>query len=426
MTEVQRNLVTAGLVCGAAAAVVSGIAMRENVDLGRTSLLAAEGPIRNALVAGTTVDTEIPEAQYFEQMQILLKREYVEPIRDEMKLAGGAVRGMINSLDDERCMYLDQNAMRTYLKALKGQYEGIGADIVFVRSAGPRSRSLEVGSDEPSAALGSSGVPKVVVAFVVPGGPADGAGIRPGDSVESIDGRWVINPEMIDRILLTQRKVRSKEWPSSKLHELRKELREKSENSMTPFRALERLNQGKGGTMKVEWRRGKDLVATTLIKANSAMKALARTAPDTYRIRLWPGTSKELRQVIQGKNAVTLDLRGASVGTLDELAPSLAVLGPSGTYGQIRTQKTGASATLKVKGSNSKPPKITVLVDSQTRGVSEAFAVALENKGLASIRGSSAGDPALIELQRLPGGNGYTLVSGVLVRSKTAKGAGRS
>ncbi len=416
MTDTQRSFLTAGIVCAAAASVVGGIAAREAVDVGSAPTAGRPEVLKSSLMASRTIDTDIPEGDYFAQMVQLLKREYYEPIDDEVRLASGAVRGMVSDLGDVRCLYLDRAEMSEFDARLRGSYEGIGADLDFVR-ASTETAGMPMPED---GSRPQSFIPKLVVAFVVPGGPADRAGVKPGDWVDGIDGRWVVNPEIIERARLTQRMVQEKKWPAQKLQELQKELRQKSKSSISPLRARDRLLLGKEGAVAVTWNRAGAKVATGIQKSTSSLAPIA-VSNGSYRLRFVPGVEKELAKAARGRSQLSIDLRGNAVGDAAAMEACLAAVAPSGSYGELAREGGKPARVLRITIGNPRPPRLTILVDAQTRGAAEVFARALEAKGKATIVGKSAGDPSIVELHRLPDGAGYTLVTGMFKPTKGAR-----
>lgn len=86
---------------------------------------------------------------------------------DQKDLTEGAVRGMLRGMDDPYASYMTPEAYRVFgEELLTGQYSGVG---------------IWLNRDEQ--------VVKIVA--VVPDGPADNAGVEPGDQVQSVDGEEV-------------------------------------------------------------------------------------------------------------------------------------------------------------------------------------------------------------------------------------------
>ena len=91
----------------------------------------------------------------------------------------------------------------------------------------------------------------------------------------------------------------------------------------------------------------------------------------------------------------------------------LAVVAPSGDYGMIEPDKKEAAFPVTVAHGAEHPPHLRLIVDSSTRGVAEAFALALSTKGVAKLTGDPMGpDHVIEEVVELPDGSGYTLARG--------------
>lgn len=97
MNATAKSFIAAGALLASAGAILVGTRMRDGVDVG------GGGPLQAANVEGLVASRdprEVPEGDYFYEISNLLKQRYVEPIKDEQKLALGAVRGMVGSLGD--------------------------------------------------------------------------------------------------------------------------------------------------------------------------------------------------------------------------------------------------------------------------------------------------------------------------------------
>lgn len=92
----------------------------------------------------------------------LVENQYLEQPVDEEKMMQGAIRGMLESLDDPHTAYLDPVQQEQMDTALQG-YDGIGA---YVSTDGELLTVIEP----------------------IKGSPAEAAGLRPGDEVLAIDG----------------------------------------------------------------------------------------------------------------------------------------------------------------------------------------------------------------------------------------------
>jgi carboxyl-terminal processing protease len=437
MSEVKKSLLAAGAVIAASGMVVLGAQTRARVDgvplpaTGLGNLVASRGT--------EDVQVNVPASDFYNTLADKLRREYVEPVDDEMKLATGAVRGMVGSLADPRSLYMDAKEFRAFLNARQGEYEGIGADFVLAMpKAGKASKDFlqPTGSDEeaPMAAPAEGeprvpSVPRLTVVSVVPGGPADRAGVKPGDIVDTVNGHWIYNSAELQRFRDAQKRFAAKQMTLDEINKLRNDLRTKFESAILPLRAKSMLFLGTSGELDVVWSRGKAQRTTKLARAASERTGF-EVEGDTIELPLTAETPDRLREAIQGKSAVTLDLRNNVHGDFEVMRKVLAILAPSGTYGTLAKAGKAGDRPLKVETGNAKPPKLTLLVDSSTRGAAEILALALNSKGLAKLSGgATGGDRAWYEVMSLPDGSGYTLVTAEykalpLVKKATTKKEG--
>ena len=88
----------------------------------------------------------------------------------------GAIRGMIEALDDPYSSYLTSKEYRESLQGISGEFEGIGAEIATQATDGTQG----------CATLGPDC--RLVIMAPLAGSPAEKAGLRPGDLVLAADG----------------------------------------------------------------------------------------------------------------------------------------------------------------------------------------------------------------------------------------------
>jgi len=108
----------------------------------------------------------------------ILFRDYVDKGKlDETKMSQGAVRGMVEAVDDPYTAYLDPATYELSLTRLEGTYEGIGATVAI--------------EDD-----------QIVVIAPIAGSPAEKAGIRPGDKVLEIDGVSTEGMSLVEAVVI--------------------------------------------------------------------------------------------------------------------------------------------------------------------------------------------------------------------------------
>jgi carboxyl-terminal processing protease len=105
-------------------------------------------------------------------------QDYVEKDKlDAAALSQGAIKGMVEALDDPYTAYLDPDEYQLSLSDLAGKFEGIGAYI------GVRDEQL-------------------TIIAPIPDSPAEKAGIRAGDKVLEIDGKPTAEISATEAVLL--------------------------------------------------------------------------------------------------------------------------------------------------------------------------------------------------------------------------------
>ena len=97
---------------------------------------------------------------------------------DQQALIRGAIRGMVEALEDPYSTYLTPEEYRSGLQDLSGQFEGIGAEIGTLNPA--TGETSDCSTLAPDCVL-------IIVSPIV-GSPAEKAGLEPGDMVLAVDG----------------------------------------------------------------------------------------------------------------------------------------------------------------------------------------------------------------------------------------------
>jgi carboxyl-terminal processing protease len=140
-------------------------------------MLLAVAVVSCELRAGSDVD--VPSGMsdefkpFFETYSAIKKQHVDKDSLDNTALAQGAIRGMLQALDDPYATYLDRNDFEVELGRFRGSFEGIGAEV-----ANRDGRTV------------------IVAAF--PDSPAEKAGIRSGDVILEVDGANVEGLSVIE------------------------------------------------------------------------------------------------------------------------------------------------------------------------------------------------------------------------------------
>lgn len=283
---------------------------------------------------------------------------------DQDELVYGAIRGMVSTLDPHSA-FMDPEEYRILTSDTQGRFGGVGVEI-DVRDGW------------------------LTVHGVFEGGPADRAGIRPGDRFLTIDGR------------------RARDMPISE---------------------AVRIMRGEPGTsVPVTIRReGEDeAIRLTLTREIIRVDAVqARILPDRIvhlQIKAFQGTTtEELRRALDaavertassgGVRGILLDMRRNPGGLLDEAVrvsdeflESGVIVSTRGRGGRLLSEATARRA-----GTRPNWPMV-VLVDNYTASAAEIVAGALRDHGRAIVVGSRTwGKGSVQNIIELPDGSALKL-----------------
>jgi carboxyl-terminal processing protease len=115
-----------------------------------------------------------------EEVWEILIQDYVDKGElDTSALAQGAIRGMLEALDDPYTAYLDKETYQLSLQDFAGKFEGIGASVTYKDG-------------------------QIIIVAPMPGSPAEEAGIRAGDVILEIDGQSTEGMSLAEAVLLVQ------------------------------------------------------------------------------------------------------------------------------------------------------------------------------------------------------------------------------
>ena len=346
----------------------------------------------------------------------LLKEHYYEPITKEKEtvMARGAVRGMLESLDDPDSRFLDPTEQKLLNDAGFGKFHGIGAVLAL----------REVKVDELDAT-------KLIIVSAMPGSPAQKAGLIPGDSVTHIGGKWIVTYDPFKEANLEKlaKAARNKEIDAFTYQKAYETAYKKLKEGVTIVDALETLTSKSSGEvgLRIERPGRRDPIELKLSCANTVVDPVTSraTKQGIAYIRISQFNTRAVREFAvelkraqaNGTKALVLDLRGNPGGLIDAAA-------------EIAGRITGGGVMAIVESSNGrrtirKPRRpglglpVAVLVDEGTASVAELMAGTLRENSAAILVGDKTfGDGLMQTPLMLQDGSAAILTTGKMLTAK--------
>ena len=405
------------------AAGFGGYVARGMVDVGRWPLLAqrdsgSPGSGLGVLHEPIATDPSFKrgsEADYFYTVADLIQREFVEPVTITDKMSEGAVKGMIASLSDPDSRFFDAETYPSFKARQRGEIHGIGIEASVDYDKDSLAKIQQKKSVDPLMLL-----PILSVEAVYPGSTAAAAGLKPGDQITRLNGKYILTYMDIQLLRKTQEDVTAKKSPPETLIALQKVLQVKAKETMSAIRARDVLYRDSGAPVKLEWLTG-DIATTKEIQtAKLDLPPVSKTS-DGFALRFVTGAYDALKGQSIPDGAV-IDLRNSGPGDFEAMKQCLFLVCPKGALGTIVSDH-GQSPITNLGEPILRPSNWTLLVDSTTRGAAAVFAKTLASLKIAKLSGQPSDDDRWVEWMDVDGQTGYTLVTGKFKPAESKGGA---
>lgn len=346
----------------------------------------------------------------------LLKTHYVEPITAERQtqLAHGAVQGMLASLDDPDTRFLDPKERKLLDEAGSGKFSGIGA-VVGLRNE----------------KIGELDVTKVVVIAPMPGSPAEKAGLRPGDSITYIGGKWIITNDPFKEANLEKlaKAARNKEIDEFTYQKAYDAAFKRLKEGIVITDALETLTAKSSGEVSIRVDRPgeakpidfKLTCGSTVVDpvtARMLKNGMAYIHISQFNRRAVKEFAEELKGA-QSKHAkaLILDLRSNPGGLMDAAVEVVGKIAGGGVMATV--QETKRSRTVKIPAGQKLRLPVVVLVNGGTASVAELTAGDLKENGIATLVGTRTFGDGLAQTPLiLKDGSAAVLTTGKMLTAK--------
>jgi carboxyl-terminal processing protease len=355
----------------------------------------------------------------FETVYQLVEQNYVDKLPSEQKLSQGAVKGMLATLNDPNSQFLDTEQHQLLVGESEGKYSGIGASL-YIKSL-KRDGYTEY---------------KIVVVSPAPGSPAEKAGLKPGDVITHVDGKWVLGYDPFLKFTKLAKQIQDRDSDADE-DAARKELeaaKKKALGGITLMGAFLTLR----GDQKI--------LKTLKLKDDSRSLTVERAGvKEPIKVTLTPGVTEVAEPVttktldggvgyikvalftsktgeafktalaaVPTDKGLVIDLRDNPGGLLEPAQQIAGALLPTGSLGfEVSTGgKSTALKTIAATGAKA-PAKTVVLVDAGTASTAELLAASLADQNAATlVGGPTFGDAYVQKLFPLGDGSAFTLTTG--------------
>lgn len=254
-----------------------------------------------------------------------IKKDYYQNV-DDQKLVNAAIDGMIKGLDDPYSTYMDQEEAKSFNESISSSFEGIGAEI-----------------QEQDG--------KIMVVSAIKGSPAEKAGLKPNDIIESVDGKSIKGLSATEAVL----KIRGAKGTKVVL-------------------SISRAGEAKPISVSIT----RDTIPIDTVYSKMLDNGIAQIQVTSFSEH----TAKEFKTALdemQKKNmkSLIIDLRGNPGGLLDQAVEMASIFVPNGKVVLQVEDRNGKREVYKSQNDGEFKLPVVVLIDEGSASASEIVSAAL-------------------------------------------------
>ena len=311
-----------------------------------------------SLVSAANENNEI--ATELNKYRKIIDKYYLGNV-DEDKLKEGAIKGYIEGLGDKYSEYISKEDMEDYMADTTGNFVGIG---VYMAQ--------------------DTKTNKIMVISPIKGGPAEKAGIQPGDYILSVDGTEYAG----DQMSVAANKIKGEAGTTVKIKFLRNN--ETKEYELTREKITVNPVEGKVLENNIGY-----------IEFSSFDEGTAEEFKNKY---------EELQK--QGITSLVIDLRNNGGGIVSEALKIADYILNKDDVILYEVDKNNKETTEKSTNDSIINMPIVILTNGNTASSSEILAGALKDNGKAKVVGEKTyGKGVIQQLLTLPDGSGLKITS---------------